>query len=166
MLPIAGAVAIVFFKFQGVSNLSGIIERPLPIIAIAALILISICILIINSLLMLIIFDFGSVHMYKNGSSAWTAAWKVIGLVKANPFAMLIYLLSLMGIYIVQGMAGTCIVLLGCFLCCSCILLYILPFIWVLPLLPPLVFRRLFTLRFAAGAGDEFKLKELETSNS
>lgn len=156
-IPLGGSAGLflwAIFKGGGVESL---LQHPLLLAGIAVLLLAFIFLAIAASALQTIILDFGTLHMYKNGSSAWTAAWKSAKLVKQRPVQMLVYILTLIGISMAIGAMLLCLMIAMCFLCCSCLLFYI-PYIWAVILLPFLAFRRLFTIESGFNAGEEFTI--------
>ena len=108
--------------------------------------------------LQIFMFELGAIHMYRNGSSAWTGAMKGLGFAMANPAHALLYLLSLICIAMAISAATIFVVIATIPLCCiGCILLN-LPYAWAVVLLPAFAFRQLFTIEFIAQAGEEFQL--------
>ncbi len=85
-----------------------------------------------------------------------TEAWRrFLPLLRANAGSFALYVLISLGVWL--GI-GTAVVLAGCLTCCIGFVVLALPWIGTLPLLPALVFFRLFSVAFLAQVGPEYDL--------
>jgi hypothetical protein len=85
-----------------------------------------------------------------------TEAWRrFLPLLRANGGSFALYTLITLGIWL--GV-GTAVVLAGCLTCCIGFIVLALPWLGTLPLLPVLVFFRLFSVAFLAQLGAEYDL--------
>lgn len=155
VFTLGGGMGLIIWAIVKGGGIQSLLDQPVLLSMAVGLILLFVVIAIAAAVLQTLIMDFGVLHMYKNGSSAWAAAWKAVKLVKDKPVQMLVYILLLMGVSLAIGFAVIFLVLAMCLLCCSCLLLYI-PYVWAVAMLPVLAFRQLFTIEFSVNAGEEF----------
>ncbi len=169
LLPILGALGIFLYTLKlrawdALACFQYLGSKPSLICVMVALVLLGFLLALVNAVFLQMIMDFGTLHMYKNGSGAWTAAVAALKALFALPFRAAAYIGVLIAVNIAIGLFTLAVFMLGCLLCLSCILLYI-PYTWAVILLPALCFRRLFSMEFAKHFGEAFAIEIVDSKN-
>jgi hypothetical protein len=155
-IPVAGAV------ISGIAiGVTGF--NPAAIIGLVGAVFVTLVVAFLFGLVAKFTTDFVVPIMFLQTESVVTAWKQCLTLITANKGQIALYILFQIVILMLIGAISFGICLVGCCLCCSCILLFI-PYIGTVILLPLIAFKRAYSLFFLRQFGPQFDVFSVKTA--